>query len=41
MEHDEMNNLKTILEMIIIIIKDSKDKNEAIDKIKSLSIFKN
>jgi len=43
MELEEMAvmDLKTILEMIIIILEGSKDKEEALDKIKNLSILKN
>lgn len=32
-------DLKTILEMIIIILEGSKDKEEALEKIKNLSIL--
>ena len=32
---------KTIMEMVTMIIEGSKDKEEALDKIKSLTILKN
>ena len=37
----EMSNVefKTILEMVIMIIEGSKDKEEALKKLKNLSIF--
>ena len=41
-EHDMSNmDLKTILEMVIIILEGSKTKDEALDKIKNLTIIKN
>ena len=42
MEQENMTNteFKTILEMITMIIETSKDKEEALEKIKSLSILK-
>lgn len=41
METNEMSimDLKTILEMIVIILEGSKDKEEALEKIKNLSIL--
>lgn len=41
MEIEEMSimDLKTILEMIVIILEGSKDKEEALEKIKNLSIL--
>jgi len=41
METNEMSgiDLKTILEMIVIILEGSKDKDEALEKIKNLSIL--
>ena len=43
MENTEMTNLefKTLLEMIIMIIEGSKDKEEALEKLKNLSLIKN
>ena len=40
---NEMSNqeFKTILEMVIIILEGSKDKEEALEKLKNLSIMKN
>lgn len=39
---NEMSNqeFKTILEMVIIILEGSKDKEEALEKLKNLSIMK-
>lgn len=41
MEIEEMSimDLKTILEMVVIILEGSKDKEEALEKIKNLSIL--
>ena len=40
-EYDMSNmDLKTILEMVIIILEGSKTKDEALDKIKNLTIIK-
>ena len=43
MENTEMSNqeFKTILEMVIMILEGSKDKEEALEKIKNLSILQN
>lgn len=42
MENEEMTNVefKTILEMVVMILEGSKDKEEALEKIKNLSILK-
>lgn len=42
MENDEMTTLefKSIMEMVVMIIENSKDKEEALEKIKNLSILK-
>lgn len=39
---DDMSNVefKTVLEMVIMIIEGAKDKEEALEKLKNLSIFK-
>lgn len=39
-EFANSDELKTIMEMVCIIIKDSKDKEEALAKINNLSIMK-
>ena len=43
MEETEMSRdeFKTVLEMVILILESSKDKEEALEKIKSLTIIKN
>lgn len=43
MENEEMTSavFKTLIEMVIIIIESSKDKEEALEKLKSLTIIKN
>ena len=42
MENDEMTTLefKSIMEMVVMIIESSKDKEESLEKIKNLSILK-
>ena len=40
MEEMTKDEFKTIIEMVRIIVNDSKDKKEALDKIDSLSILK-
>ena len=42
MENEEMTTLefKTIMEMVIMIVESSKDKEEALEKLKNLSIVK-
>ena len=42
MENNEMTSdeFKTFIEMIIVIIESSKDKEEALEKIKNLTIVK-
>ena len=42
MENDEMTTLefKSIMEMVVMIIESSKDKEEALVKLKNLSILK-
>ena len=42
MENDEMTTLefKSIMEMVVMIIESIKDKEEALEKIKNLSILK-
>lgn len=42
MENDEMTTLefKSIMEMVVMIIESSKDKEETLEKIKNLSILK-
>lgn len=42
MENEEMTTLefKTIMEMVIAIVESSKDKEEALEKLKNLSIVK-
>nr|DAL36013.1 MAG TPA_asm: hypothetical protein [Caudoviricetes sp.] len=42
MENEEMTTLefKTIMEMVITIVESSKDKEEALEKLKNLSIVK-
>lgn len=42
MEKDEMTKVefKTLMEMVIMILEGSKTKEEALDKLKNLSIFK-
>lgn len=42
MENDEMTTLefKSIMKMVVMIIESSKDKEEALEKIKNLSILK-
>lgn len=41
MEHEEMtrDEFKTLIEMVIMIIESSKDKEEALEKLKSLTIM--
>lgn len=41
MEDMTREEFKTIMEMVTMIIEGSKDKEEALDKIKSLTILKN
>ena len=43
MEIDEMtkDEFKTLMEMVIMIVEGSKDKEEALEKLKSLTILKN
>lgn len=43
MDNEAMTNqeFRTVLEMVIRIIEGSKDKEEAIEKLKDLSIMKN
>ena len=43
MEHEEMTTpeFKTIIEMVILILEASKTKEEALEKLKNLSIIKN
>ena len=42
MEKDIMTTLefKTVMEMVVMIIESSKDKEEALEKLKNLSILK-
>ena len=42
MEHEEMTNkeFKTIIEMIIMIIEKAETKEEALEKLRNLSIIK-
>ena len=42
MENDEMTTLefKSIMEMVVMIIESSKDKEEALEKLNNLSILK-
>lgn len=42
MEHEEMTNqeFKTIIELIIMIIEKAETKEEALEKLRSLSIIK-
>ncbi len=42
MENENMTDkeFKTLIEMIIMIIESSKNKEEALEKLKNLSIFK-
>lgn len=40
MEDMTRDEFKTIMEMVLMIIEGSKDKEEAIDKIKNLTILK-
>ena len=42
MEKDIMTTLefKTVIEMVVLIIENSKNKSEALEKIKNLSILK-
>lgn len=42
MEKDTMTTLefKTVMEMVVLIIESSKNKEEALEKIKNLSILK-
>ena len=42
MEKDTMTTLefKTVMEMVVLIIENSKNKKEALEKIKNLSILK-
>ena len=42
MEKDKMTTLefKTFMEMVVLIIENSKNKEEALEKIKNLSILK-
>ncbi len=43
MENDEMtrDEFKTLMEMVIMIVEGSRDKEEALEKLKSLTILKN
>lgn len=41
MEDMTREEFKTIMEMVTMIIEGSKDKEDALDKIKSLTILKN
>ena len=43
MEENEMSKdeFKTVIEMVILILESSKDKDEALEKLKSLTIIKN
>lgn len=43
MEIEEMtkDEFKTLMEMVIMIVEGSKDKEEALEKLKSLTILKN
>lgn len=43
MENTEMTNneFKTVLEMVIMILESCKDKEEALEKLKSLAILNN
>ena len=40
MEEMTQSEFRTIMEMVIMIVNDAKDKQEAIEKLKSLSIVK-
>lgn len=42
MENEEMtrDEFKTLMEMVIMIVEGSKDKEEALEKLKSLTILK-
>lgn len=42
MENETMSRdeFKTLMEMVIMILEGSKDKDEALEKLKSLTIFK-
>lgn len=42
MENDEMtrDEFKTLMEMVIMIVEGSRDKEEALEKLKSLTILK-
>ena len=42
MENEEMTKVefKTLMEMVIMILEGSKDKEEALKKLKNLSIYK-